>query len=193
MPNVIDYKTVLERLTAQGLRCNYFNGGSFGFVSEAHVRGWVGPADSTVNPAMRDAVRNVPEPYERNLAAAAARAWRQCLPGEVWVMPAAHWAYELGDASGDWLPMAIEALGLNVESLRGRTDAAAIEFSLIESAEFEAFVRRLLERLGQSDFTLAFPGRKTVCTVHHHKQLWWVSADVRVIGALDEMITELKY
>lgn len=190
MAKIIDYTIVLERLREEGLECHYYNGGAFGFGANAgpQVRGWIGPADSTIKPAMLDAMRSVPEPYEVNLAAAATRAWRQYLPGNVWVMPAAHWAYELNDGNREWMPGAIEGLGLNVELLRGRNNAAAIEFSGTETFEFEGFVRRLLESLGQSDFTLAFPGSKTVCTVHHHKQLWWVTADVQVLKGLDKLV-----
>jgi hypothetical protein len=131
--------------------------------------------------------RSVGEPYEANLAAAAVRIWQEYLPGDVWVMPAAHWAYEMSDGSRDWLPAAVEKLGLDPVLLRDRNSAAAIEFSMGESGQFQGFVQRLLERLHQSDFTLAFAGRGTVCTVHHHKQLWWVTTDIRVVGGLDKL------
>ena len=144
--------------------------------------------DTTIKPAMLAMVRSVGEPYETNLAAMATWAWQRCLAGEVWAMPAAHWAYELSDGSREWLPGVIEGLGLDVELLRGRNNAAAIEFSTMETAKFEGFIQHLLERLGQSDFTLAFPERGTVCTVHHHKQLWWVTPHARVVEALDELM-----
>ncbi len=190
MPKVINYSIVLERLLAEGLECNYPNGGSFGFPSslDIHVRGWIGPVDSTIKPAALHVVRSVREPYEANLAAAATRAWQHFLPGEVWVMPAAHWAFEMNDGSKDWLPETIEGLGLDVELLRGRNNATAIEFSDTETCEFEGFVRRLLERLGPSDFTLAFPGRGMVCTLHHHKQIWWVTIDARLVEQLDKLV-----
>ncbi|HEX4054984.1 MAG TPA: hypothetical protein VHX86_12025 [Tepidisphaeraceae bacterium] len=188
MPKIIDYAIVLKRLTDEGLDCHYYNGGSFGFGAEAHVRGWIGSVDTTIKPAMLAMVRSVGEPYETNLAAMATWAWQRCLAGEVWAMPAAHWAYELSDGSREWLPGVIEGLGLDVELLRGRNNAAAIEFSTMETAKFEGFIQHLLERLGQSDFTLAFPERGTVCTVHHHKQLWWVTPHARVVEALDELM-----
>jgi hypothetical protein len=189
VPRIIDYEIVLDRLTADGLKCHYPSGGAFGFGTGALVRGWIGPADETIKPAARAVARRVAEPYEANLAAAATRAWQQYLPGDVWVMPAAHWAYELNDGSRDWLPQAIEKLGLDRGLLKDRNNAAAIEFSPGETLGFRDFVQRLLERLQQSDFTLAFAGRGTICTVHHHKQLWWVTVDPRVMGGLDKLVT----
>jgi hypothetical protein len=188
VPRIIDYEIVLQRLTAEGLKCHYPNGGAFGFRSEALVRGWIGPPDETIKPAARAVARKVGEPYEANLAAAARRAWQLYLPGDVWVMPAAHWAYELNDGSRDWQPEAVQKLGLDPGLLKDRNSAAAIEFSPVETQKFRDFVQRLLERLQQSDFTLAFAGRGTICTVHHHKQLWWVTIDPHVMGGLDELV-----
>ena len=187
MPRVIDYADVLASLTAQGLQCNYPNGGSFGFGRSAgtHIRGWIGPADSTLRPAVVEMVRNVSEPYAANLAAAATRAWQRYLAGNVWVMPASHWAFELNDGSRQWMPGLLKEIGVDPGPLRGRNSAAAIEFSSAETREFGVFAQGLLEKLGQSDFTMAFAGRGTVCTLHHHKQLWWVTADPQVAEGLD--------
>jgi hypothetical protein len=187
VPRIIDYEIVLQRLTTEGLKCHYPNGGAFGFASGAEVRGWIGPNDETIKPAAREVARSVGMPYEANLAAAAVRMWQEYLPGDAWVMPAAHWAYEMNDGSRDWLPGAVVELGLDPASLKDRNTAAAIEFSSSEMAEFQGFVQRLLERLHQSDFTLSFTGRSTVCTVHHHKQLWWVTTDIRILGGLDKL------
>jgi hypothetical protein len=38
--------------------------------------------------------------------------------------------------------------------------------------------------LQQSDFSIAFPGRRVVCSLHHHQQLWWTSAEPDVSDAL---------
>ncbi len=187
MPRIIDYEIVLQRLTGEGLKCLYPNGGAFGFSAGAEVRGWIGPADETIKPAAKAVARRVGEPYEANLAAAAVRIWQEYLPVDVWVMPAAHWAYELNDGSREWLPGAIVELGLDLGLLKDRASAAAIEFSIGESDQLQSFTKRLLERLHQSDFTLAFSGQRTVCTVHHHKQLWWVTTDTRVLGGLDKL------
>jgi hypothetical protein len=188
VPRIIDYEIVLRRLSAEGFKCHYPSGGAFGFESGAIVRGWIGPADSTIKPAAREFARSAPEPYEANLAAAAARAWQEYLPGDVWVMPAAHWAFELSDGSRDWLPGAIEKLALDPALLKNRNTAAALEFSPDEAPQFQSFIQQLLERLQQSDFTFVFPGRETICTVHHHKQLWWVTVDPRVVVGLDELV-----
>jgi hypothetical protein len=103
-------------------------------------------------------------------------------------MPAAHWAFELSDGSRDWLPGAIEKLALDPALLKNRNTAAALEFSPDEAPQFQSFIQQLLERLQQSDFTFVFPGRGTICTVHHHKQLWWVTVDPRVVVGLDELV-----
>ena len=44
---------------------------------------------------MRANARNVNEPFEANLADWALQAWRLILPGNVWMMPASHWSFEL--------------------------------------------------------------------------------------------------
>jgi hypothetical protein len=46
----------------------------------------------------------------------------------------------------------------------------------------------LLGRLLGSDFMLAWPGRPAVCTVHHHKQLWWTTTDPELLAALEAMV-----
>jgi hypothetical protein len=39
--------------------------------------------------------------------------------------------------------------------------------------------------LAGSDFALAFPGRPVICTVHHHKQLWWTTTDPEIHKTLE--------
>jgi hypothetical protein len=192
VPGIVDYPQVLQRLAAEGLRCNYPNGGSFRFDCETLIRGWIGPADATIKPAMQESVRNFPQPYAQNLASAAARAWRQYLPGAAWLMPAAHWAYELAE-SGQWLAEALQDLHLPAGRLRQTSQAAAIEFCEAEAPEFSSLLHSLLENLAQSDFALAFPGRPIVCSIHHHKQLWWVTPESRLMAALDKAQRDLNY
>jgi hypothetical protein len=189
MPRIIDYPAVLERLTKQGLRCNYFNGGSFGFAGATNpvIRGFLGPEDPTIRAEMRGMTRRVEPPYERNLADAAARVWRGHLPGPVWVMPASHWSFELSHGNQHWLPGLLQTIGVDSKGLAGRTNAAAIEFQAGEDAGFGELVACLLENLTASDFTLAFPGHEVVCMIHHHKQLWWVTTDDRLAAALDSL------
>src|SRR5271167_4369083 len=102
MPTIIDYPIVLRRLESEGFKCHYPNGGSFGFPMGGQVRGWMGPVDETVRPEMRLLARSVKEPFEENLAKWAARAWRQILPGNVWLMPASHWSFELTHGNQSW-------------------------------------------------------------------------------------------
>jgi hypothetical protein len=190
LPWIIDYETVLERLKGDGLKCSYFNGGAFGFPAEAgaQVRGWIGPADETIKPGVRGLARSVPEPYESNLADLAARVWQTNLAGNVWLMPASHWSFELNFGSREWMPALIENIDLDPGLLAGRTNAAAIEFSPEEVDPFRHFTQRLLEMLHSSDFFLAFPRRGTICNLHHHKQLWWVTIDSTVMSALDALV-----
>jgi len=190
VPRIIDYAIVLQTLTAEGLRCNYHNGGSFGFGAEAGaaVCGWVGPPDATILPNLRPMLRQVSPPYEANLAQSATLAWQQYLPGSLWVMPASHWSYELKHGSGEWLPEGVAKLGLDAGSLAQRTNAAAIEFLPAEIGEFRQFAQRLLEGLSGSDFTLAFSERQTICTVHHHKQLWWMTRDATAAQGLEVLV-----
>jgi hypothetical protein len=190
VPRIIDYPVVLETLTTEGLRCNYHNGGAFGFGPEAGalVRGWIGPADVTILPNLRPMSRQVSAPYEAHLAQSAKLAWEQYLPGPLWAMPASHWSYELRHGSWGWLGEAVAALGLDAGDLAQRTNAAAIEFLPAESGEFRQFAQRLLEGLSGSDFTLAFSGRGTICTVHHHKQLWWTTCDATAAQGLDVIV-----
>jgi hypothetical protein len=185
MPSIIEYQVVLDRLTAEGLECHYYNGGSFGFGAAAEVRGWIGPPDGTIKPELAKFTRSVPEPFAANLAELAARAWHDLLPGNVWVMPGSHWSYELNYGSRDWLPGLLGGCGIDCGLLIGRSNAAAIEFVPGEEAGFEDFVRGLLAGLSVSDFALAFPGRGTTCTIHHHKQLWWITNNQQLALQLD--------
>jgi hypothetical protein len=105
-------------------------------------------------------------------------------------MPASHWAYELDFGSREWMPALLEAIGVDPGLLQHRTTAAAIEFAPEESPALVHFVVRLLEMLQGSDFALAFPHRRVVCTLHHHKQLWWTSAEDAVSDALEALVTK---
>ncbi len=187
MPWIIDYQLVLEQMHRQGMRCLYYNSGAFGFKEERGVRalGFVGPADGTIRAEARAWVREVAEPYEATLAALARQIWQERIGGRVWVMPKSHWAHELEHGSRDWLPGVLEQIGLDAGLLAGRNNGAAIEFGDPEGERFEFFIRKLLQLLIGSDFMLAFPGRPVVCTVHHRKQLWWVSSDAQWVDSID--------
>ena len=190
MPWIIDYTTVLGQMTSQQFKCLYYNGGAFGFAETALTRtlAWIGADDPTIKPAARELTRLVPEPYEANLATMATALWQAELPGRAWLMPKSHWAFELGHGSHEWLPALVESLGLDAGLLENRNNAAAIEFAAEEAEPFRHFVERLLMLLSGSDFTIAFPGRNTLCTLHHHKQLWWTTTEAVVFDAVETMV-----
>lgn len=189
MPWIIDYPMVLGQMRAQQYKCLYYNSGAFGFPDIALTRtlAWIGPDDPTIKPAARDLTRRVAEPYDLTLAKMATTLWQERLPGRAWLMPMSHWAYELSHGSREWMPALVENLGLDPGLLENRNNAAAIEFAAAEAAPFEHFVGRLLMMLSGSDFMLAFPGRSTLCTLHHHKQLWWTTTEEGVIEAVEKM------
>lgn len=189
MPWIVDYAQVLDQMRAQGLRSLYFNSGAFGFAESAVTEslGWMGPDDPTLRPDARAMMRTVPPPYPLRLTQLLVRAWQTYLPGKVWLMPKSHWAYELEFGSRDWLPALLEHAGIDSGLLQPRSDAAAIEFTLAESAPFTHVAEGLLRMLLGSDFAVAFPGHPVVCTLHHHKQVWWTSSDAQLIDALRHM------
>lgn len=190
VPWVIDYQIVLERLRGQGLKCHYFHSGAFGFPDPRgmHIVGWTGPEDSTIRAEMRALTQTVPEPYEQNLSGLFLQAWQKHLPGAVWVMPASHWAYELDFGSKDWMPQVLENIGIDPGLLQNLNNAAAIEFAESETEPLHHLLMRLLERLDNSDFTIAFPGRSAICTVHHHKQLWWTTNESSIADSLRSIV-----
>jgi hypothetical protein len=191
VPWIIDYPIVLEQMRELKMRSLYYNSGAFGFSDDEPTRsiGWIGPADETIRPEVRSLTRQVREPYEPTLVELLLRAWRDILPGRIWVMPSSHWAYELDFGSRQWMTPLLEGIGIDPGLLQHRTTAAAIEFTPEESPALAHFVTRLLEMLEGSDFSLAFPKRRVACTLHHHKQLWWTSADMQIIDALDQLAT----
>ena len=186
MPRIIDYPVVVQQMSDQGLICLYPNSGAFGYAKETpvHAVGWVGGDDPTIRPAARPLTMAVAQPVELTLATLAARAWREVLPGPVWVLPKAHWAYELDFGSAAWMPGLLREIGLEDAVLSPRHDGTAIEFCAEEAPTFATLIEGLLTHLLGSDFQLCFPGRDIVCTVHHHKQLWWTSRDEGIVQSL---------
>jgi len=189
VPTIIDYPDVLKRMTGEGFRCLYHNSGAFGFPENAkpQVVGWIGADDATIRPeALREALR-VPPPYERNLAAMFVKAWCDHLPGAMWAMPTSHWSYELEFGNFDWLPGQLRQIALDPTMLQQRNNGSAIEFARDESSYAGQFVKALLDLLHGSDFTIAFPGQPVLCTVHHHKQLWWQTTDDALAATLHQL------
>jgi hypothetical protein len=189
VPSIVDYEIVLKRLQDDGLRCNYPNGGAFGFPHgvSTYIRGWIGPPDPTIREGMLALVRCAGEPHIDRLATLAIRAWQSVLPGPAWIMPGSHWSFELAHGSKAWLAGLLSQIGVDARSLLERTTAAAIEFLPEEDGALEILLKGLLNGLTSSEFTLAFPERPVITTIHHHKQLWWVSADKVLIDSLDQI------
>jgi hypothetical protein len=189
MAQIIEYKTVLLALQREGLECLYHNSGAFGFpkAMATQSRGWIGPPDGSIRDSARALVRAVPAPYEVNLAALASGARDELLGGEVWAMPKSHWAHELGFGKSNWMAGVLERIGIDAGPLAQLNTAEAIAFSADERASLHHFIRELLENLHGSDFQLVFPGRRAICTVHSHKQLWWTTSDERIAVGLDRL------
>jgi hypothetical protein len=184
---IVDYDTVLHTLLGQGLKSLYYNSGSFGFPPgvATHTVGWIGPPDPTIRPEALVLTRQTAEPHVQNLTALALRAWLDHTPGVLWAMPRSHWAYELDFGSRDWMPDALRAVGIDSSELEPLTTGEAIEFLPEEADEFGGFLTALFENLsGSSDFQLAWPNRPLLCTVHHHKQLWWTTSDELIKTAI---------
>jgi hypothetical protein len=177
---IVDYDTVLQTLLGEGLKSLYYNSGSFGYPPgvATHTVGWIGPPDPTIRVEALPFTRPVDVPHVQNLTTLAIRAWTGHAPGVLWAMPRSHWAYELDFGSRQWMPDALEKMGIDSKALEPLTTGAAIEFRPENVDEFGVFLTALFENLsGSSDFQLAWPGRPLVCTVHHHQQLWWTTAD----------------
>ena len=102
-------------------------------------------------------------------------------------MPMSHWHYELHFGNRALLEMLLTEIGVDAAVLRDRNNGSAIAFSTSEDDLLKHAVRRLLGGLVQSDFLLAFPDASTVCTIHHHKQLWWQSQNPAIQAALDAL------
>lgn len=170
----------------------YHNSGAFGFGETVLPRslGWVGPRDESIRASALALTRHVPPPFERNLAELASVVWEHHLAGSVWAMPKSHWAYELDFGSREWMPALLESIEIDPAVLAPRIDGSALEFAPDERDRFVRFVEGLLERLLGSDFVLAFPGRSTLCTVHHHKQLWWTTTRQTVFDAVGSLVPQ---
>jgi hypothetical protein len=193
---IIDYDVVAKTLTSAGLVCQYPNSGAFGFdeFQPVMMRGWIGPADASIRPGMRSVIGSVSPPYEENLAALFVRAWRESLSKKlaaskapIWIMPGSHWAFEL-DANRAWLMNLLADIDIDAGKLQGRADGSAIEFPDTEALSAGRFVSGLLQNLTASDFFIAFGRNPLVCTVHHHKQLWWSTTERPVLDSLDRLV-----
>ncbi len=168
-------------MRGMGLRCAYYNSGSFAFdagrEAGARIVGWVGPDDPTIRNDLPASIVNVVEPYAQNLADKLLTIWPGVIDSPAWVLPKSHWHFELDHHGRDWLPGAIERIGVDPGLLLSRTNAAAIEFVADERDLLQAFVTTLLTSLTLTDFAILFPHFSHRVTIHHHKQLWWQTED----------------
>jgi hypothetical protein len=189
VPSIIDYPIVLQQMQSQSLRSLYHNSGAFALPQQwaASVVAWIGPPDSTIRPEAMPLVRPIRQPYELMLTVMGHELWQKQFPGPVWFMPMSHWAFECGQ---DWMPPLLQKIGISPDLLSTRNDAAAIEFQREELKPFTHFLTGLLTHLIGSDFAMAFPGHQTLCTVHHHKQLWWSTQDAQVLAAVELLAKE---
>ena len=190
MPWIVEYARVLEQMGKQGFKSLYYNSGAFGFKDDIPTEsvGWIGADDPSLRPEALALAHKVPAPYEPELTSRVMRAFQEMLPGNVWLMPKSNWAYELDFGSRDWLPALLEHVGVDSGLLQHRTDGSAIEFELSEGDAFAHVVEGLLRMLLGSDFALVFPDRPVICTLHHHKQVWWTSSDRSLIQSLGQLL-----
>ena len=190
MPTIVDYPIVLADQLRVGLKSLYYNSGAFGFSNGVLTTsvGWIGPPDETIRPAARPLTRQVGEPFTPTLAGLLTRAWQDLLPGDVWVMPKAHWAYELDFGSKAWLPDVLRSIGVDPASLVTRTNGSAVAFAPDEVEPFTLLTESLLRQLTGSDFAAAWPGRRVACTIHSHRQLWWTTDDAGVAVGLNRLV-----
>ncbi|MDB5293455.1 MAG: hypothetical protein JWL69_4696 [Phycisphaerales bacterium] len=190
LPTIVDYDRVVARMSEQGMRCLYHNSGAFGPNPGVVARyaGWIGPEDSTIRPEARQRARQIAEPYEATLASLATRAWLEILPGPAWVMPKSHWAHDLDLGRKKWMSAALQSVGIDPTKLATLNNAAAIEFLPHEADRFTQFVQTLLENLLGSDFAVGFPAYPIVGTIHHHKQIWWVTGDAQLLARIEGLL-----
>jgi hypothetical protein len=189
LANVVEYATVLARMTGEGFESLYFNSGAFGFRQSERVEivGWMGPDDPSVRAEMKSHIRRVNEPYAESLASAVRQAWLQLLLGNLWLMPKSHWAYELDFGNRDWLGGALAELGIDSGTLQPLANGAAVQFDPGEADVLQTFLTTLFSKLHGSDFAIAFPGRGTLCTLHHHQQAWWQTNRIDLAERLRQM------
>jgi hypothetical protein len=189
MPSIVNYADVVAQMHLQQLVSLYPNSGAFGLPTDApqHSVGWVIYDDATLRPAARPLMRFIRPPEVATLARLAATAWHELFPGPAWILPKAHWAYELDFGSPGWMPTLLRDIGIDPDRLSPHHDGSAIQFEPVETDAFVTLAAGLLLQLLGSDFQLFFPGRQVVCTLHHHKQIWWTSDVLALIDRLGRL------
>lgn len=187
MPRIIDYSDVQQRLLAGGFISLYHNSGAWGFPRDAttHIAGWIGPDDPTIRDAARPFIRQVAQPHGPTLARLLEQAWLAHLPGLAWLSPKSHWHYELHFGNRELLEPLLTSLGIDPSTLRDRNTGDAIAFAPAEHDLLREAAERLLAGLRGSDFLIAFPDHPTICTLHHHQQLWWQTTNPSIAKELN--------
>jgi hypothetical protein len=183
VPRIIDYVEMTRTLEAEGYACNYPNSGSFSLRGgNGIIRGWLTTKDESVLPDLPTRIVG-----GRDLAEMAVAAWRQYMPGNALLAPSSHWAFEMQFGHPQELKPILQGMGLDEKAISEDANGSAIEFQPAESGVLQNAVSGLLSFLLTSDFMLYFPGYRTSCMIHHHKQLWWVSANEAAVGGLDKI------
>jgi hypothetical protein len=184
MPRVIDYAETAARLRSRGLVSLYHNSGAWGFPPDAPVRtlGLVTSDDPSIRESARALTRRT------TIAESAIPLLRVIdhLADEAWLMPKSHWHYELHFGNRELLQRLLPTIGVDPALLRDRNDGSAIAFEAAEAKkQLPGVVAELLPSLRGSDFMLAWPDAQTLCTIHHHAQLWWQTTDPQVMTLFD--------
>ena len=195
MPRIIDYSTVLSQMQSFKMKCVYYNSAAFAFLPDvvSHTVGYIGPADSSIRPEALAMTYAIAEPYSENLAQLATQFWQQHLPGQIWIAPKSHWAHELQHGARNWLDQLLRQVQIDPAHLADLTNAAAIEFSMHEKDSFQVVVKALMESLVGSDFAILSPNFSLICTIHHHKQLWWTFADANLLQQAQVIAKPMLY
>jgi len=186
MAQVVGYHEVLDKLTRAGLECLYHNSGAFGFGdgTATHSVGWILREDATIRASARELAVIVPGD-ESTLAARAVKVWKSVASNSpAWILPKSHWAYELDFGSPVWLAAALTDIGIDAHALAGQNNGSAIAFTPDERTACQKLIEQLLTHLAGSDFALVLGGGAVLCTIHHHKQLWWTTRDANVATTL---------
>ena len=192
MPRIVEYLQLVEAMRGLHLRSLYYNSGAFGYERDASTKstGWICAEDGSLRPEARQLARLLPGPPEGTLASLLTRAVTELFDGAAWLMPKSHWAFELDFGSKPWMPAALQQIGLDDKLLAPRTTGDAIAFSPNEIEQFTAFSRQLIANLMGSDFAMASPGKSFVCTLHHHKQVWWTTTDPALLHGLEQLTSD---
>jgi hypothetical protein len=86
------------------------------------------------------------------------------------------------------MPDLLREIGIDPALLESQNDGAPVEFEADEDESLRKMALGLFRNLSGSDFSIAFPGREAICTLHHHKQLWWTTTDPSLAQALGNTI-----